>query len=231
MSKVILITGNRKGIGRKLTEMFLDDGFKVAGCSRTETDLVNGSYLHVTGDVSNEKDVKRIVKSVVNKFGKIDILVNNAGIASLNHSILTPKSTVEKLMGTNFLGTFLLSRECSKIMMKFKYGRIINFTTVAVPLNLEGEMVYASSKVAVEKMTKIMSKELGEYGITLNSIGPTPVDTDLIRTVPKDKIKEIISNQSIKRLGLPSDIKNVIDFYISDSSSFITGQTIYLGGL
>jgi 3-oxoacyl-[acyl-carrier protein] reductase len=96
---------------------------------------------------------------------------------------------------------------------------------------LEGELAYASSKTAVEKMTKILSKEIGSKNITVNCIGPTPIPTDLIKTVPKNKIEEIISQQSIKRLGALEDVKNVIDFYISKKSDFITGQKIYLGGL
>jgi len=125
----------------------------------------------------------------------------------------------------------LFSRESSKYMIKNKWGRIINFSTIAVPLDLEGEMVYASSKSAIEKMSRIMSKELSTYNITINTIGPTPVYTDLIKVVPKDKVEEIINMQTIKRFGTFEDISNVTDFFMSDESSFITGQKIYLGGL
>ena len=112
-----------------------------------------------------------------------------------------------------------------------KFGRIINFSTVAVPLSIEGEAVYASSKAAVNSLTKILSKELATYGITVNIIGPTPVETDLIKSVPKDKINNIINMQAIKRFGDFSDIVNVINFYIKEESNFITGQEIYLGGV
>ena len=231
MNKTILITGNRKGIGRYLTEFYLKKGFKLVGCSRSETDLIHDNYLHIIGNVTSEKDVKRVVREAKNKFGSIDVLINNAGKASMNHSILTPVSTVKDLFETNYLGTFLFSRECSKLMMKKKYGRIINFSTVAVPLNLEGEMVYASSKSAIETMTKILSKEISSYNITVNTIGPTPVMTDLIKVVPKDKVEEILNKQTLKRFGTFEDVSNVIDFFISEKSSFITGQKIYLGGL
>ena len=116
-------------------------------------------------------------------------------------------------------------------MIKSKWGRIINFSTIAVPLDLEGEMAYSCSKSAIEKMSRIMSKELSSYNITINTIGPTPVYTDLIKVVPKDKVEEIINMQSIKRFGTFEDISNVTDFFISNESSFITGQKIYLGGL
>ena len=116
-------------------------------------------------------------------------------------------------------------------MQRKRYGRIINFVTVAVPLNLEGEAVYASSKAAVSSLTKILAKELSSYNITVNAIGPTPIETDLILSVPGDKIKNIINQQAIKRFGTFKDTSNVIDFFINDKSDFITGQIIYLGGI
>ena len=188
-------------------------------------------YIHFVCDVSVESQVVSTVKSVIKHFGKINILINNAGIASLHHSILTPSSTVKDLFETNYLGSFLFSRECSKNMIKSKWGRIINFSTIAVPLNLEGEMAYSSSKSAIEKMSSILSKELSNYNITVNTIGPTPIYTDLIKVVPKDKVNEILLKQTIKRFGKFDDVSNVIDFFINKKSSFITGQTIYLGGL
>lgn len=230
--KTILITGNRKGIGRNLSEHFLSLGHNVAGCSRMETDLIGENYLHLLCDVSDERSVKTVVKNVISRFGSIDILINNAGVASLNHSLLTPGTTLKSVFETNFNGTFFFTREVAKKMIaKSILGRIINFTTVAVPLNLEGEMVYASSKAAVEKLTKIMAKELGAHGITVNCIGPSPVYTDLIKVIPKDKLDELLSKQAIKKLGNFEDISNIVDFYASERSNQITGQIIYMGGL
>jgi len=231
MNKIFLITGNRKGIGRYLTEYYLSKGFNVIGCSRSESDLIHDNYCHFIGDVSIESDVIRIVREGKKIFGSINVLINNAGKASLNHSILTPSSTVKEIFETNFNGSFFFSRECSKVMMKMKYGRIVNFSTIAVPLNLEGEMVYSSSKSAIEKMSQILSKELSKYNITVNTIGPTPIETDLIKVVPKVKVEEILNQQTLKRFGTYEDISNVIDFFIDEKSSFITGQKIYLGGL
>jgi 3-oxoacyl-[acyl-carrier protein] reductase len=168
----------------------------------------------------------------IRKMGKpIDVLINNAGMAAMNHSILTPTITLDKLLKTNFYGTFIFSREASKMMKKAKYGRIINFSTVAVPLNLEGESIYASTKSAVETLTKIMAKEVAGMGITINAVAPTPVPTDLIKTIPKNKIDLLINQQSIKRIGEYNDVLNVVDFFIKPESSFITGQIIYLGGI
>jgi 3-oxoacyl-[acyl-carrier protein] reductase len=231
MPYTILITGNRKGIGRFLTETYINSGYNVIGCSRNKSDFTHSNYLHIECDVSDEKSVKNVVKIGIENFKNIDVLINNAGVASLNHSILTPGSTVKKVFETNFNGTFYFSREVAKYMMKNGAGKIINFSTVAVPLNLEGEMIYASSKAAIEKMTKIMAKELSNYNIQVNAIGPTPIETDLIKTIPKIKIEELISSQTIKRLGTFEDILNIIDFFINKNSGMITGQIIYLGGL
>lgn len=231
MSKVILITGNRKGIGKSLTDYYLERGHTVIGCSRSESATSHEKYEHFILDVSTEKEVVKMIRQVVKKYGKIDVLINNAGIASMNHVLLTPMKTIENVFNTNFVGSFVFLREVSKSMMKQKSGKIINFSTVAVPLNLEGEAIYASSKSAIETLTKIAAKELGSYGITVNAIGPTPVLTDLIKTVPKDKIEKILEYQAIKRFGTFEDISNLTDFFIDEKSNFITGQIIYLGGI
>lgn len=231
MSKTILITGNRKGIGLHLTNYYLDKGYTLIGCSRQESTVNHQNYTHFLCDVSDEEQVKTVVSKCRKEFGGIDILINNAGVASLNHSLLTPGSTVEKVFQTNFFGAFYFSRECAKLMVKNKKGSIVNFSTVAVPLDLEGEMVYASSKAAVEKMTRIMAKELAPFNIRVNAIGPSPIDTDLTRSVPKDKMQELLNMQLIHRLGTFEDVENVVDFFIGDKSEFITGQIIYLGGL
>ncbi len=231
MNRTILITGNRKGIGLHLTKYYLDKGHTLIGCSRQESTISHQNYTHFLCDVTDEKQVVSVLSKCRREFGGIDILVNNAGVASLNHSLLTPGSTVEKVFQTNFFGAFYFSRECAKQMIKSKKGSIVNFSTVAVPMDLEGELVYASSKAAVEKMTRIMAKELAPYNIRVNAVGPSPIDTDLTRSVPKDKIQELINKQLIHRLGTFEDVENVVDFFISDKSAFITGQVIYLGGL
>jgi 3-oxoacyl-[acyl-carrier protein] reductase len=228
---IILITGSRKGIGYQLVQYYLNIGCIVIGCSRSESEVNQDNYIHYTLDVSDEEKVSMMFSDIRKKFGKLDVLINNAGMASLNHSLLTPVSTVKKLFDTNFMGTFIVSRQAVKLMQKNKFGRIINFSTVAVPLNLEGEAIYASSKAAIEQFTKIFSKEVSSMGVTVNLIGPTPIQTDLIKAVPKAKIDELLNQQAINRLGEFQDVINVIDFFIKRESNFITGQTIYLGGV
>lgn len=229
--QTMLITGTRKGIGRYLAEYYVEKGYNVVGCSRSPADYELENYQHYELDVADEKAVGKMVRSVAKAHGSIDILLNNAGIASMNHFLLTPLHTVEKIFATNVFGTFNFCREVAKVMAKHKYGRIVNFATVAAPLKLEGEAAYAASKAAVANLTQVVAKELAQFNITVNAVGPTPVATDLIRGVSDGKIDDLINTQSIKRMGEYRDISNVTDFLIRKESDFITGQVIYLGGV
>jgi len=231
MNKIYLITGTSKGIGKYLCEHYLAQDNIVIGCSRSEKSITNKNYFHYTLDISQEKSVMKMVSEIIKKFGEIDVLINNAGIASLNHFILSPLSKAEEIFRTNYFGTFIVMQQVAKTMIRNKYGRIINFTTVAVPLNLEGEAIYASSKSAVETLTKITAKELASYNITVNAIGLTPVKTNLIENIPKEKIEKLIERQAFKRYGEMKDIINSVDFFINENSNYITGQILYLGGV
>lgn len=228
---VTIVTGASKGIGLSLAQHYCDQGHIVVGCSRGDTSWISPNYHHVIADVSNETDVKSLFRTVRTEFGGLTNLINNAGIASMNHSLLTPVNTVENILATNVVGCFLFCREAAKIMRAKKYGRIVNFSTVAVRLKLEGEAIYVASKAAVEGLTDVLSREFAEFGITVNSIAPTPVKTDLIRAVPEAKIEALINRQSVRRFGTVEDIANVIDFYLRPESDMINGQHLYLGGV
>ncbi|MBE1302201.1 MAG: SDR family oxidoreductase [Alteromonadaceae bacterium] len=228
---IVLITGTSRGIGEYLATRYLEAGCRVIGCSRSKVSLDSKNYTHFCLDITDEAAVKTLFTSIRKQYKHIDILVNNAGIASLNHSLLTPMDTVSKVFSTNVFASFLFCREAAKLMRKNKFGRIVNFTTVAVPFNLEGEAIYAASKSAVESLTKVLAREFADFGITVNAVGPTPIDTNLIKNVPSEKISELVSRQAIKRKGTAADVKNVVDFFINDTSDFITGQVVYLGGV
>lgn len=229
--KSIVITGTRKGIGKSLAEHYLAEGWRVAGCSRGESGIEHDNYRHFSLDVSDEAAVVAMARAIKSEFGGVDALVNNAGIASMNHAMLTPADTVNRVFATNVTGTFLFCREMAKLMRRKESGRIVNFTTVAHPLNLEGEAIYAASKAAVESLTRILSREFAELKITVNAVGPTPIDTDLIRGVPQAKMDALIQRQAIRRLGEVRDVINALDFYLRPESDFITGQVLYLGGV
>lgn len=228
---VTLITGTRKGIGRFLAEHYCERGHVVFGCSRGEPDWDHENYVHTIADVTDEAQVKALFSQVRKRHGKLDNVLNNAGIASMNHSLLTPLSSVRSVLETNVVGCFVFCREAAKLMKKTRYGRIVNFSTVAVPLRLEGEAAYVASKAAVEALTSVLSREFAGFGVTVNTIGPVPIETDLIRSVPEEKIRDIVRRQAIERLGTFRDVANVTDFFLRPESDFVTGQNIYLGGL
>jgi 3-oxoacyl-[acyl-carrier protein] reductase len=230
-AKVMLITGTRKGIGRYLAEYYAGRGFLVEGCSRKNPEWQIPNYHHHLVDITDESQIKEMFAAIRKRYGHLDITINNVGIASMNHILLTPEPTAAKLIDTNLIGAFLVCRESAKIMKKHRYGRIVNFSTIAVPMQLEGEAIYAATKSAVTTFSKIIARELAEFGITCNVIGPTPIQTDLIKAVPKNKIDQILDQLSIKRFGQFEDVANVIDFFIKPESDNITGQVIYLGGV
>ena len=227
---VALVTGSRKGLGKYLATELIRCGYQVVGCSRGDVDWTLDSYCHIQADVSDAAQVKSLIEQIRHRFHRLDVTINNAGVASMNHSLLIPAETVSRIMDVNFGGTFLVSRESAKLMGKRRSGRIVNMTTVAVPMCLAGESVYVASKSAIENLTRVMAHELAEFGITVNAIGPSPIETDLIRGVPREKIDAIVRQLAIKRLGQPRDVFNVIDFLIRSASDYITGQVIYLGG-
>jgi 3-oxoacyl-[acyl-carrier protein] reductase len=226
----MLITGTRKGLGKHLVEHYCRAGWDVVGCSRQPVDYTFPSYRHYCLDVADEGAVSEMFAEMGRDKARLEVLVNNAGISSMNHVLLTPLKTVSDIFRTNVLGTYLFSRQAARMMSKRRFGRIVNIVTVATPLKVEGEAAYASSKAAVVSLTQIMARELSELGITVNAVGPGPLDTDLTRGVRKEKIDRLLGQLAVRRLGDMADVTNVIDFLIAPQSGAVTGQVIYLGG-
>ena len=189
--KVTLITGTSKGIGKELVHYYVNKGHIVVGCSRSPIKWQLDGYTHHLADVSNEKEVLQIFKQIKKDYGRLDHLINNAGIASMNHSLLTSVKTVDDIFKTNFIGTFLFSREAAKLMKKNNYGRIVNFSTVSVPIKLDGEAIYAASKAAIVTLTQILAKELVDFGITVNAVGQIQYIQILLQEFRQKSLKSL----------------------------------------
>jgi 3-oxoacyl-[acyl-carrier protein] reductase len=230
-SPVAIVTGARKGIGRFLAERLIGQGYRVVAASRHACEWQADGLVDLPTDVTDEQQVRALIRETVNRTGRIDVLLNNAGAASMNHALLTPLDTFNRLVQTNLLGTWLMSREVSKVMQRRKFGRIVNFSSIAVPLRLEGQAAYVASKAAVEALSQVMARELAELGITVNVIGATPIATDMTRGVPAETMDKLVARFPIKRLGTLEDVAAVLDFFLSPRSDAVTGQVVYLGGV
>lgn len=229
-SAVAVVTGSSRGIGAALVNRLVQQGYRVIGCSRSTPEWELEGYEHHLLDIGDEGAVRSLFSQIQKMYGRLDVLINNAGAASMNHSLLTPAATVSRLLETNVLGTFLASREAAKLMQRRKFGRIVNIGSFGVPLEIEGEAAYVASKSAVVSLSRVMARELAPWQITVNVVGPTPIETAMIRNVPKEKIQNLVSQLPIKRLGTFEDVLNVVEFFLRRESDNITGQVIYLGG-
>jgi 3-oxoacyl-[acyl-carrier protein] reductase len=227
----ILVSGTTRGLGQFLAEHFLAQGDFVIGCGRSTAALNHPSYVHHQMDVTDDDAVARLFDDVRMRWDALDVLINNAGVASMNAFALTPPASTRRVMDTDFIAAATLTHRAIRFLRKGRGARIVNMTTVAVPLRLEGEAVYAASKAALEIFTRIVAKEVGPMGITCNAVGPSVIPTALTAGVPAHQLDALIQRQAIKREATGSDVANVVDFFLSPNSGLITGQIVYLGGL
>jgi len=230
--KIVLVTGARRGVGHLITEHFLQHNAQVIGFSRhTDESVVSERYFPVEVDVGDADSVVREFEKVRKQFGRVDIVINNAAVLTSQYAMIMPASAVKNMLDVNILGTFLVSREAAKLMRKSKWGRIINIGSMAASLEPIGDSVYAATKAAISTLANVMAKEYATLNITCNTLGITGISTDMLDQLPKDKIDSVIGNLPIARYAVPDDIFNVIDFFASERSAYITAQTVFLGGV
>jgi 3-oxoacyl-[acyl-carrier protein] reductase len=226
-----LISGTTRGIGRALALHFIAQGDRVLGCGRAAATIEHENYAHVQCDLSTAEGVQGLFRQARGVLGHLDVLINNAGAARMLPLALTPDDTARRIVDLNFMATYRMIHAALRLMRKSECARIVNLTTVAVPLRLEGESLYAATKAAVEMLTRCVAKEVGASGVTCNAVGPTPIRTDLVRNVPSKQLDVLINQQAIRKWAEPADVANVIDFFLRPESRMITGQVVYLGGL
>lgn len=229
----VMITGSRTGIGKSLAEHFLESGHDVIGCSRKPSAIDHPHYRHHEVDLTEPSEIKVMFREIRKEHGHLDALVNNAGTSTMNHFMTTPDDVVRGIFDINFFAVLNCCREAVKLLRKSDEpsGAILNVSTVAVPWALDGHLAYSASKSAVEQLVQVMSKELAAFGIRVNAIGLPPVHTILTRTVAQPKIEALIARQAIRRMCTMDDIVGPVEFLIGRQSNFVTGETIFLGGV
>jgi 3-oxoacyl-[acyl-carrier protein] reductase len=226
--RVALVTGTSRGIGRGLAAFFADRGFQVVGCSRSEVAPYAG-YEHTAMDVTDEAAIKAWMTEIKKRFGRLDVVVNNAAISLAALAPMTPSANAEALWRTNFQATFMICREAVKIMMKQKNGRIVNISSVAVPLRMEGASVYAATKAAVVQFSQVLAKEVASFQITCNVVAPSLVETDMVTALSPEARDKYVSALTIKRPVTMGELCHAVEFFTLPESACITGQVLTLG--
>ena len=238
-NKVAIVTGASHGIGSVIAKELAKHGVKIILNGRNFKSLnevkeeiisFNGVAEVMEGDVSCIDSFSKIANDTVKIFGHIDILINNAGITKDNIIIKMKESEWDDVLNINLKGCYNGIKSVSKNMVKNKYGRIINITSIIGQIGNQGQANYAASKAGIIGLTKSTAKELGSRNITVNAIAPGYISTKMTQNL-KDEIKnEMKSSIPLRKFGSPYDIANLVCFLVSDNASYITGQTINVDG-
>lgn len=229
--KTVLVTGATRGVGRQITDHVLANGGKVLGFARNASGIDSDQYVHFKVDLASASEVVGVFGEVRKYTNNIDIVINNAGVLTSQYSMIMPPAAAQAMVNVNLLAPFLVSREAAKFMRKTKWGRIINVGSMAASLEPIGDSVYAATKAGLSTLANVMAKEFGSFNVTCNTLGISAIDSDMLAQLPRDKIEEIIKNLPVARFAKIDDILNVIDFFASERSSYITAQTVFLGGV
>ncbi|WP_230087693.1 beta-ketoacyl-ACP reductase [Alicyclobacillus mali (ex Roth et al. 2021)] len=243
--QVAIVTGAARGIGAATAKRLAADGAKVAVFDIKEEltkDTVEairqagGEAIGVGCDVTKADDVERAVESVVQQWGRLDILVNNAGVIRDNLLFKMTEEDWDMVMNVHLKGAFLCSRAAQKYMVQQKSGKIINLSSTSA-LGNRGQANYSAAKAGMQGFTRTLAIELGPFGIRVNAVAPGFIETDMTRAtaervgVDYEAFKQAASQQiALRRTGKPEDVANVIAFFASDDSSYVSGQVIYIDG-
>jgi 3-oxoacyl-[acyl-carrier protein] reductase len=229
--KLALVTGSRRGVGRLIAEHILRNDGRVVGFARGETTIDHPDYHHLQVDIGNPASVQQGFAALKSVTDAVHIVINNAAVLTSQYAMIMPPAQAQAMINTNLMGVFMVSREASKLMRKGKWGRIINIGSMAVSLEPIGDSVYAACKAGMTTLANIMAKELAPLNITCNTLSISAIKTDMLSQLPQAKVDSVIAALPIPRYAEPDDIFNIIDFLASERSSYITAQTIYMGGV
>jgi len=240
--RTVLVTGGERGIGQRICFDFALRGANVVinypidkeleSAEKTERVIKenSGNAICLKADVRNAIQVDEMVSKCIEKFGKIDVLVNNAGVTRDNLLIKMSEEDWQYVIDVNLTGTFNCTRRVIREMMKARYGRIVNISSIMGIAGNAGQTNYAASKGGIIAFTKSVAKEFGSRNITVNAIAPGYVVTPMTEVLPEETKRAFLDKVLIKRFGEPKDISNVVLFLASDMASYITGQVIVVDG-
>lgn len=228
----VLITGTSRGLGKALVEQFLKDGLTVYGCSRQASSINHQNYSHFNVDVCDEPGVVSMLKQIASLKVPVNLLINNAGLTQASLGVLTRGTSAQDILNTNLLGNFYVSRETLKLMQRQRYGRIVNFSSINVPLGSVGSALYNASKAGVEAMARSLTRECGNIDITINTLGLSLVANSGMLDSLSDKALAAKQTALIKPNVLDlEEIVHAINFLASPLARNVSCQTLYFGGI
>jgi 3-oxoacyl-[acyl-carrier protein] reductase len=237
--KVALVTGATRGLGRAIADKLAAGGASLIITATSNAienvaaelkEKYNVQVESFYGDISQEETVKALFKLIEEKFGKLDICVNNAGITKDGLSMRMSAEDFDRVLTVNLRSTFLVSKEASMMMMKARYGKIVNMSSIVGLQGNVGQANYAASKAGIIGLTKSMAVELAKRNVTVNAVAPGFIDTDMTRAVADKARDEFMSRIPMCRAGVPEEIADAVAFFASDASRYITGQVLVVDG-
>ncbi|MCF7354506.1 3-oxoacyl-ACP reductase FabG [Vibrio sp. CK2-1] len=234
--KIALVTGASRGIGRSIAELLVERGATVVGTATSESGAqAISDYLGSNGkglalNVTDADSVAATIKTINEEFGGIDILVNNAGITRDNLLMRMKDDEWQDIMDTNLTSIFRLSKAVLRGMMKKRHGRIVNVGSVVGTMGNAGQANYAAAKAGVIGFTKSMAREVASRGVTVNTVAPGFIETDMTKALNDDQRTATLSQVPAGRLGDPREIASAVAFLASDDAAYITGETLHVNG-
>ena len=234
--KKVLVTGASGGIGKAIAIELSSNGADLCLTGRNKSELeslqklIGGNCQIIISDLSKSEGIDELANSAQEKMGQIDILINNAGITRDNLFMRMSEEDWNEVINVNLNSIFKLTKHLIKGMIKRRYGRIINITSVIGVAGGAGQSNYSASKAGIIAMSRSLAQEVGSRSVTVNSIAPGFIETNMTAELSDDRKQEILNSISIGRLGKPDDIAGAVCFLASDKASYITGQTIHING-